>query len=219
MSVEGLAVRLPEPATPRRWTRSLAVLDAVLSPEWEYRYFSFDAAWGPDQQLASMRNGSGDDWSITFAAAGTYVRGFDHESARSPFAQHPPGLVPRMHDGLPDALREAADEPAFTMGDLPLVTVALWPLPADASWSFGDVEAEAYGDDGGTWLFAELDGRPETYSAFATAYYERDVPLDAVRRVLAGEPLTQELVTALDPGLRLGEIAEEVSSTGYPLAR
>ena len=218
MSVEGFAVRLPEPATLRRWTRALAVLDAVMSPDWEYRWFSFDAAWGEGEQVASMRNGSGDDWSITFTAAGTYVRGFDHESALSPFAQTPQGLAPGVLDGLPDVLRGAAEEPAFTMADLPLVTVALWRLARDPFWSFGAAHPRPDGDDGGTWLFEQLDGRPETYRAFAAEYYERDLDVRAVGRVFDQEPLTAELASVIDPDVDLGAVADEVAAMGYPLA-
>jgi hypothetical protein len=62
MTVQDVARRLPDIPVVRDRSRSLAMLDAILSPEWEYRYYSFNAAWGPAQELASMRNGSGDDY-------------------------------------------------------------------------------------------------------------------------------------------------------------
>ncbi len=45
-------------------SRSLAMLDAIMSPEWEYRYFSFNANWDASlgERMASMRNGSGDEY-------------------------------------------------------------------------------------------------------------------------------------------------------------
>jgi hypothetical protein len=57
---------LPAAGVVRRWSQSLAVLDAIMSGASEYRYFSFDREFGPGQALASMRNGSGDEYSITF---------------------------------------------------------------------------------------------------------------------------------------------------------
>ena len=109
MSAAELAARLPDLDTVREWARALAAVEAVVSPEWESRYFSFDPAWADDEQMASMRNGSGDDWSITFTPAGAYLRAFDHESPLSPYVQHPsrtwPGLlepVPEGADGAPD---------------------------------------------------------------------------------------------------------------------
>lgn len=34
---------LPDVPALRRLMQSLAMLDAILSPEWEYRYFSFNS--------------------------------------------------------------------------------------------------------------------------------------------------------------------------------
>ena len=33
----------------------MAMLDAILSPEWDCRYYSFNAGWSPDEQMGSMR--------------------------------------------------------------------------------------------------------------------------------------------------------------------
>lgn len=38
-----------------RLTQSLAILDAVLSPEWEYRYYSFNQAWADGEKMALCR--------------------------------------------------------------------------------------------------------------------------------------------------------------------
>ena len=56
MTAAQLAARLPAIGVVRRWSQSLAVLDAIMSADWEYRYFSFDEEFGPGQALASMRN-------------------------------------------------------------------------------------------------------------------------------------------------------------------
>jgi len=37
---------MPDIRTFRRLTRSLAMLDAILSREWEHRYYSFDSQGG-----------------------------------------------------------------------------------------------------------------------------------------------------------------------------
>jgi hypothetical protein len=66
--------RLPDIPVVRDRSRSLAMLDAILSPQWEYRYYSFNGSWGPAQELASMRNGSGDDYAVVFSPAGAWVR-------------------------------------------------------------------------------------------------------------------------------------------------
>ena len=51
--------------------QSLAMLDAIIEPEWEFRYYSFNAHWGREEAMASMRNGSGDDYF--FQSCGRYL--------------------------------------------------------------------------------------------------------------------------------------------------
>lgn len=82
MTVLDVAGRLPGIAELREHCRALA----IISPDWESRYSSFNSAWAPRQRMASMRDGPGNDWSIVFCAEGAYVRGFDHESPMSPYA-------------------------------------------------------------------------------------------------------------------------------------
>ncbi len=38
---------LPDIESLRRLSQSVAMLDAILSPEWVYRYYSFNSKWGP----------------------------------------------------------------------------------------------------------------------------------------------------------------------------
>ncbi|MFE2032854.1 hypothetical protein ACFXBB_06245 [Streptomyces scopuliridis] len=100
----------------------MAVLHAVLSPDWDYRYYSFDSAWADGEEMVSMRSGSGDEYSIVFSAVGAYVRGFDHESPMSPYARDGepwPGVI----DGVPSVFRPWVEESAFAdEGDVPRVT-------------------------------------------------------------------------------------------------
>jgi len=108
MTAPHLAGRLPAIGVVRRWSQSLAVLDAIMSAEREDRYFSYDTEFGPGQALASMRNGSGDEYSITFTGDGAFLRGFDHESPLSPFSRTPPALWPGILTGLPAELAAVA---------------------------------------------------------------------------------------------------------------
>lgn len=61
VSVRQTVLVVPDIATLRRRSQSLAMLAAMMSPEWESRYFSFASRRAPGEEMASMRNGSGDD--------------------------------------------------------------------------------------------------------------------------------------------------------------
>lgn len=119
MTAAQLAARLPAIGVVRRWSQSLAVLDAIMSANAEYRCFSFDGEFGPGQARASMRDGSGDEYSITFTDDGAFLRGFAHESPLSPFSQASPALWPGLLAGLPAAFAAIADEPASPWGVCP----------------------------------------------------------------------------------------------------
>lgn len=198
----------------------MAVLEAILSPDWESRYHSFDAAWGPGEEMASMRNGSGDEYSIIFSEAGTYIRGFDHESVMSPYGND--GPWPGVLDSVPEAFRHCVTEPAFCDEDgMPVVTTCLWRETGDDRWRVGEIDYPdgASDPDGATHLFARLvDPSPEAFQRFAEDYYEIPVDLDAVRHVYVLRPLTQAVVTALNADLTVKDLADDLTAARYPSA-
>lgn len=220
MTVALLAARLPAIEQVRRWSQSLAVLDAILSPDWEMRYFSFDPVWSEHEQMASMRNGSGDEYAIVFSDAGAYVRGFDHESPLSPWMQNPPQIVTGLVDALPQVFADNVTEPAFSLGDVPATTVCLWRQSTDDRWSYGEPRDEALRreDGGAAWLFEELDGEPATYASFARDYYEVPIQLADVEAVFAHQNLSSELVARINPEADTAAVAAESGRIGYRAA-
>ncbi|MEU3547242.1 hypothetical protein [Streptomyces longwoodensis] len=219
MTVHEIAGRLPSPPELRNLCRSLAMLDAILSPDLESRYHSFDARWADGEEMASMRDGSGDEYSIVFSAAGACVRGFAHEAPMSPYhndAEPWPGVI----DDVPEVFRPFVEEPAFTdEDDVPVVTACLWREVTDDRWRHGviDFPADCSDPDGATGLFGLLvDRSPEAFQRFAEDYYEVPVDLEAVRAVYALRPLDQELVALLNGEVALADLADDLAQIGYP---
>ena len=68
---------LPDIEGLRRLSQSLAMLDAIMSPEWDYRYYSFNSKWAENEMMASMRNGQGEEYFILFDSHGAIMKGFD----------------------------------------------------------------------------------------------------------------------------------------------
>jgi hypothetical protein len=220
MTVRDVARQLPDIPVVRDRSRSLAMLDAILCPEWEYRYYSFDADWGPKEELALMRNGSGDDYAIVFSPIGAWVRVFDHESPMSSWGLEPPRPWPGVLDNVPTVFQAWLQEPAFTLEGVPMVTACLWRQSADDRWQTGviDFPAGREDPDGSGWLLELLlDSSPEAYREYAEDYYQpRSVDLAAVREVYGLRPLTQELVTKLNDELSLADLAPDISKIRYP---
>lgn len=202
---------LPSIADLRRLTRSLAMLDAILSPDWEFRYYSFNSAWGAGEMLASMRNGSGDYWFALFCREGVALHGLAHEAPAFRAGQPWPGIF----DRLPEPFHASfLREPAFTTGDS---SFCLWRLAEDEAWSCGPIELPPGDDpDGSAGLLAILAGRPEQYVEFASEYYERELARDDVAALYRHEPLSASLLARLNPELGLEDLAEDIAEIGYP---
>lgn len=209
---------LPTLDRTRALTRSFAVLDAIMTAEWQWRYYSFDPHWADGEEMASMRNGSGDDWFCWFGTPGAAIVGFDHESSMSPYVFDPPSLWPGLIDDAPGAFRgRVLNEPAFSIGNTSFV---VWRERDDPEWRASRVELPDEPDPDGARHLLELliDDRSGAYAEFAAAYYERELSQDAIAATYAGMPLTGALVTALNPDRHVEDVLAEVERMGYPTA-
>lgn len=219
----GLVDAFPEAAVLKAVSQSLAVLDMIAEPERESRYYSYAArAWGGAAELASMRNGSGDEYSIVFLPDGAvYVRGFAHESPMSP-AANDEELYPGLLDGLPERFLRWVNEPAFMFDGVSDMTSCLWTVTGEAgSWKQGTVPALGAHDDesGGKELFALVTRpAPSQYVAFAGDYYEVGLDEAAVAGIYAHRPLDAGLVARINPDRALADMLAELKTIGYPVA-
>jgi len=202
---------LPNIANLRRLTRSLAMLDAIVSPEWDYRYYSFNSNWADSEMMASMRNGSGDHWFALFCLDGVALHGLAHEAP----SYRPGEPWPGIFDRLPTQFHaNVLREPAFSTEHS---TFCIWRLVTEERWSSGPVALPPGSDpDGSANLLAILAGRPEQYLEYARDYFERDLDLDDVRAVYAHRPLDAALVERLNPEVQLDALAEDIAQIGYP---
>ncbi|MFD4023665.1 hypothetical protein ACFWRV_09120 [Streptomyces sp. NPDC058576] len=219
MSVHDVARTLPGISALTDLCRSLAMLDAILCPEWDHRWHGFDAQWSPTEAMASMQDGAGGEYSIVFSADGAYARGFDHESPMSPYVDDVPW--PGVLDEVPAVFRRYVEEPSFSdESGMPVVTACLWRERGADRWRAGAVEFPEDGEDsdGADGLFQLLViGTPESYQEWAEDYFERAVDLEAVRHVYALRPLTDEVVAAINPERVPAELAEDIKEIGYPV--
>ena len=65
-------------------------------------------------------------------------------------------------------------------------------------------------------MFAQLDGRCESYLQYASEYFERQLPADAVTAVIEHRPLTAALIRALNPERSHHDLTAELNRIGYP---
>src|SRR5579859_2555985 len=199
----------------KRLTQSIAMLDAIIQQDWEYRYYAFNSKWSAGEQMASMRNGQGDGWFCTFGPPGAFLKGFDHESVMSPWNTNPSRVWPGVLDGVPEVFRASVAEPAFSMKD---TTFCIWRTHLDSQWRTGNISYPAAEDpDGSAWMLSILDGNPNTYKEWAEAYYEQSVSLPPVLHIYEHKVLTSEIVSELNPSVEFKSILGDATEIDYPI--
>jgi hypothetical protein len=210
---------LPHVDRLRATFQAMAMLDAILCPDWQYRYYSFNSGWSTGEQMGSMRDGSGDEFFALFNPSGCWIKGFAHEAPMSPYRDDSSKRVwPGVLDDVPTEFAACLSEPAFAVGD---TTFCIWRRYGDTSWNRGQIEfPDGHRDpDGSEDLMSPLDGQLETYRAWAEEYYEREVDPMAVAHVYGHRPLTSELVLALNPEASISDLLADVLEIGYPVER
>ena len=208
--------RLPSIDDLRRLMQSLAVLDAIQCPDWQFRYFSFNSRWSKGEQMGSMRNGQGDHYFALFNSAGCWLKGFDHESPTA--ADQTTGASPDniIFNELPAAFLPCLAEPAFLIEE---TTFCVWRSQSDSHWRHGPIPARILDLDGLTRLLRHLDADARTYVEWAKDYFEhfeREIPLESVLAVYAHEPLDDSLVSALNDEMKLKDLLDDLNEIGYP---
>lgn len=193
-----------------RLTQSLATLDAIMSPDWEYRYYSFDSKWSENDQMASMRNGSGDHWYSVITEHGVALLGLDHESPEFTAGTPKPWVFEALPEEFDIALRK---EPAF---DSKNSTYCVWRFNGSTSWQSGPKNNKTTSLDGSEKYLAILAGVPEDYVTFASEYYEHEPPIELVKQIYAHTPVTQELVSLMNPEEVNESLKNDLEQIGYP---
>ncbi|MDQ0495685.1 hypothetical protein [Paenibacillus brasilensis] len=195
---------LPDIEESRRIFQAAAILDAILMPEWEYRYYSYNAHWDENEQMASMRDGEGDHYFALFQPNGLIIKGFDQRFNR----------VHGPHDvlqGVPNEFEGFLKEPAFIMDE---TTFCTWKLQGSQAWSASkELDAKAYE------LLHILNGKADYYYAWATEYYEISLDRSLVQRIFDIEPLNGKMLKGLNEELEFAGLEEDIQEIDYPVKR
>jgi hypothetical protein len=206
---------LPDVETLKKLSQSLAMLDAILSPDWEYRYYSFNSKWNEGEMMASMRDGSGDDYFILFNSQGAIIKGFAHESSMSPFVNQPIKVWKGILESVPIEFKDFLSEPAFSMES---TTFCVWRKFSDLTWQIGEVDCPEENDpDGMEELLANLDNNPLTYQKWAEYYFGKEIPLSSVEQIYQQKSLTKELLKSFNEDISIEDLQKDIGEIGYPI--
>lgn len=203
------ALYWPLPAKLRRRFKALALADAILSPDWQYRYFSYNSAWNVGEEMASMRDGEGSEYFFWFPQKGACFKIFAKESPLSVAEREQ--LPAQAQATAPEQYAAFFAEPAFTIHNS---TALGWFDEVAQKWQgYGDLATAC------ALLQLVLDGTPQAYQAWAEEYYERPIDLLALQSIFAFEPLDGLTVQALNPELSLPDLSADLTEISFPAVK
>ncbi len=197
---------LPRIEQCRSIVKAAAMLDAILMPEWEYRYYSFNSKWDTNEQMGSMRDGGGDHYFALFNKNGLIIKGFDKE-----YEINNENNIEKIFNGVPDTFRDFLNEPAFVFGE---TTFIIWTQYEKEQWLGSKDYSEEY-----CGLLQILLGGAEYYHSWASQYYEIDLEIALVRRMFELEPIDNSVLKQLNKDLEIADIVDDLEEIGYPYVK
>jgi hypothetical protein len=206
-------LNLPNLSTIQRRARALAMIEAIVCPEWSDRYYSYNCKWAPDLEMSSMRNGSGDDWFLLFGPFGAGIKGLAHESSIAGDSE----LLLAARTSIPESFQSFLTEPAFSWD---WMSFCYWRGKSEESWNrvVHPDPGKREVDDGSEEFLALLHQPARAYVEFAEWYYEVSVPEESVEALYRCTALTNSLVQSINPELSLSSVASDAMEIGYPLS-
>tara|TARA_R110002096_G_scaffold13623_2_gene48002 strand:- start:7294 stop:7905 length:612 start_codon:yes stop_codon:yes gene_type:complete len=201
-------IEIPNLPKLKRIAQSLATLDLINEPEWQYRYYSYNSRWSDTEQMASMRNGCGDEWFLLFDSDGNAgLKGLAHEAP----AALDKGLSERLQAGVPVQLAGFAEEPAFRWDS---TSFCFWWLKSEEVWIEPSEQEEL--ETGANALLSILSSGASGYQEFACEYFERDLDVSVIDRIFEHEPLTPSLASEINPDASMPQILDDLKEIRYP---
>ncbi|GMK38503.1 hypothetical protein PCCS19_15570 [Paenibacillus sp. CCS19] len=159
--------------------------------------------------MAKIDNGAGDHLIILFSPEGSIIKGFDHESELSPYAQDEHQVWQGIYDDVPQKLLSLLENDAIEKDD---VTFCIWRDNSDTNWHKGKVEIPEGTSDGSDFLVNGIFQTPEDFVEFARDYYELSPSLEVVAKIYDDSPITAEMINILNPDRDAEEVLQELES-------
>jgi hypothetical protein len=190
---------LPNKKSLQNICKAIAVLDAIICQEWEYRYYLYNSKWAEDEEYFGMRDGAGDLMDILFLQNHCVISGFAHEFQYNQKSD--------LTKNLPEIYNQFIfDEPVATNG----TTFCLWTNETQ-NWEVGEIKDF---NDNSEDLLAIFDGNPQTYINWASEYFDESykktgIPLKTVTEIYQGKTLTKEMVLSIVDQIEDWELLEE----------
>lgn len=178
----------------KKCLQAIACLDLILGQE--YAYFSYQSKWSAQAEMASCKNGSGEESFLWIGSNAMAWKYFEHEL----------GCLDMPMDDFPTGFEDFLNEPAFEIEH----STAIYFYKNDHWTKFGK---ENFLIDR---AFQRLSWQAEDYHEWAEDYYEKEIPIEFLQAVFANQ-LDKEIIKCLNTNLDLNDILEELEEIGFSL--
>lgn len=173
--------------------QGLALLDSIIMPEWEYRYFSFNCNWdgAGKEMMGSMRDGSGGECFLHFTnagVAGKVIFGSLLSDASSCLST------------MPEAFQQFKVEPAFSADNASLF---FWRGVKQSSWCASPDGLKEY-----PLLGFFVEGI-EAYKVLVKDYYEKNIDAVVLEEVFASLNVTADQLMVLNSDINFDDLADD----------
>ena len=193
----------------------MAVLDIIFSEEEWLRVYTWNPNWDGKSSLAVIDNGGGDTMHILFSNDGCIIKGFDHESELSPYAQEEFEAWKGIYKDVPKVLLDLLDDEAIEKDD---VTFCIWQDKNHKVWQKGNVEIPEGCNDGSDYMLSRIFS-VEDYIDWVKSYWELGdrLCIEEIKKVYNHQPITEEMIKKLNSDKNIKETKDELMKIGYPV--
>jgi hypothetical protein len=180
----------------RQKLKTLALLDAIIEPEWQYRYFSYNSKWFDFEEMGSLRDGSGGEWFLWISGQLAGYKCLSPEDGLMSDIESVKNKIPSSYDAF-------VSEPAFSMDK----ATCIWYLEKSEWVKFGLPVK---------WLIdldTVLKWHAIDYHAWATGYYERGINISVLEKIFEGS-FSNDLAIKLNPEIEMDGLQIELEEIG-----
>ena len=198
---------LPNVRRLKNFCKGLAALDIImLEEEWSFiRHYSYNPVWRKGKEAFFATDGSDQSMLVMFTPEGCVINGVDSELYD--WEEKLPN-IDELTEGIPPVLKKLMHSREVKKMKS---TFCVWTEDG-AAWKCNPINGKDASED----LLSIIDGNPQTYVEYGK-WHSADLPLDVVRQLCEGVPLTKEMVTALNPKRNeWEEIKAGLEEIGYP---
>ncbi len=205
--------KLVNPAKLKELCKAISVLAAIICPDWEFRYYSYQENWSKNEELFEMRDGQGNHILILFQEDGICINGFDVKSGINILDSSIQQIKTELIDELPEQFNEFIyEEPVKSIG----TTFCIWSINGE-NWKTGDIKLPKDNcNDALNNLLEILDGNPISYRNWAEEYYECELNIEYIEDIYKGDILSKEKVIGINQNFEdYEQLEEDLAEIGY----